>query len=197
MKNRTWISGLASIITLSTLLVVAPVTLSANDNSLPPQSVYNLQVAVEDQLGEITGLDRYKGQPVLLTMFYTSCPHVCPMLISTIKLTESKLSVEERARLRVLTISIDPERDTPENLHQVFQRHSVDSGRWSMVRPKPGDVRKIAGVLGIKYKQLPDGEFSHTTRIILLDRDGTQVASTDQLGRPDEVFLEAIRTSLQ
>jgi protein SCO1/2 len=197
MKNRTWVLGLASILSLSTLLLVVPNTLSANGNSLPPQSVYNLQVSVEDQLGEITGLDRYKGQPVLVTMFYTSCPHVCPMLISTIKLTESKLSAEERAQLRVLTISIDPERDTPENLRQIFQRHSVDSGRWSMVRPKPGDVRTIAGVFGIKYKQLPDGEFSHTTRIILLDRDGTQVASTNQLGRPDAAFLEAIRTSLQ
>ncbi len=197
MKNRTWISVLGSILTLSTLLLVVPITLSANDNSLPPQSVYNLQVAIEDQLGEITGLDRYKGHPVLVTMFYTSCPHVCPMLISTIKLTESKLSVEERAQLRVLTISIDPERDTPENLQQIFQRHSVDSGRWSMVRPLPGDVRTIAGVLGVKYKQLPDGEFSHTTKIVLLDRDGTQVASTNQLGWPDAAFLAAIRTGLR
>jgi len=197
MKSRTWIPGFASIVRLSTLLLVVPITLSANGNSLPPQSVYNLQVAIEDQLGETTGLDRYKGQPVLLTMFYSSCPHVCPMLISTIKLTESKLSVEERAQLRILTISIDPERDTPANLHKIYQRHSVDSGRWSMVRPKSGDVRKIAGVLGIKYKQLPDGEFNHTTKIVLLDRDGTQVASTDQLGRPDAAFLEAIRTSLQ
>ncbi len=66
-----------------------------------------------------------------------------------------------------------------------------------MVRPLPGDVRTIAGVFGIKYKQLPDREFSHTTKIVLLDRDGTQVASTDQLGRPDAVFLEAIRKILQ
>jgi protein SCO1/2 len=66
-----------------------------------------------------------------------------------------------------------------------------------MVRPDPGDLRTIAGVFGVKYKQLPDGEFSHTTRIVLLDREGTQVASTEQLGRHDTAFLEAIRTSLQ
>jgi protein SCO1/2 len=66
-----------------------------------------------------------------------------------------------------------------------------------MVRSEPDDLRTIAGVLGVRYKQLPDGEFNHTTRIILLDRDGTQVASTQQLGRHDAAFLEAIKASLQ
>jgi protein SCO1/2 len=66
-----------------------------------------------------------------------------------------------------------------------------------MVRPDPGDLRTIAGVFGVRYKKLSDGEFNHTTRIILLDQDGTQVASTEQLGRTDVVFLEAIKKSLQ
>ena len=58
-------------------------------------------------------------------------------------------------------------------------------------------MRTIAGVFGIKYKQLPDGEFNHTTKIILLDREGVQVASTSQLGHYDPAFLEAIKKSLQ
>ncbi len=169
---------------------------SSDENPLPPNSVYHLQVSVEDQFGNVTGLDRYRGHPVLVTMFYTSCPHVCPMLISTIRLTESKLSKDERAELRVMTISIDPARDTPEQLRETMERHSVEADRWSMVRSEPGDVRTIAGVFGVKYKQLPDGEFNHTTRIILLDRDGTQLASTTQLGRHDAQFLEAIKASL-
>ncbi len=164
---------------------------------LPSNSVYQLQVPVEDQSGEITGLDRYKGHPVLVTMFYTNCPHVCPMLISTIKIMEHELSDEERADLRVMTISIDPERDTPGQLQETMVRHSVDAIRWSMVRPNPGDLRTIAGVFGVKYRQLPDGEFNHTTRIILLNREGTQVASTEKIGRYDAAFLEAIKTSLQ
>jgi len=191
VKNRTWIAGLAFIVALNVS------TAQSSDGSLlPPSSVYHLQASVEDQCGEITALDRYKGQPVLVTMFYTSCPHVCPLLISTIKLTESKLSAEERADLRVLTISIDPERDTPEKLRETLERHSVDNSRWSMTRSQPGDVRTIAGVFGVRYKQLPDGEFNHTTRIILLDRKGVQVASTEQLGRHDAAFLEAIKASL-
>ena len=192
MNNRKWIAGLVLIVALN-----MPSAQSTDGDSLPPNSVYHLQVSVEDQFGEITGLDRYLGKPVLITMFYASCPHVCPMLISTIKLTESKLSDEERADLRVLTISIDPKRDTPEKLRETIERHSVDASRWSMVRPDPGDLRTIAGVFGVKYKQLPDGEFSHSTKIILLDRDGVTLASSDQIGRQDVVFLESIKTSLR
>ncbi len=179
------------------VLLAASLTPVLADDTLPPNSVYHLQVPVEDQFGEISGLDRYRGKPVLVTMFYTSCPHVCPMLISTIQFTESELSEQELADLRVLTISIDPERDTPEKLRETMERHNVDETRWSMVRSEPGDLRTIAGVFGVRYKKLSDGEFNHTTRVVLLDRDGTQIASTEQLGRTDAVFLEAIKKSLQ
>ena len=197
MIKRKQIWQLVIIVSLILSVVHLSIAQSSGKNSLPANSVYNLQVAIEDQSGNITGLDRYKGHPVLVTMFYASCPHVCPMLISTIKIMEHALSDEERADLRVMTISIDPERDTPEKLQETMERHSVDAVRWSMVRPNPGDLRAIAGVFGVKYKQLPDGEFNHTTRIILLNREGTQVASTEKIGRYDAAFLEAIKTSLQ
>jgi len=197
VNYKSSIAGLSLLAALHMPLVDKSAAQSSDETSLPPNSVYHLQVPVEDQLGEITGLDRYRGNPVLVTMFYASCPHVCPLLISTIQLTESKLSTEERSKLRVLTISIDPDRDTPALLRETMQRHSVDSDRWSMVRSAPDDLRSIAGVFGVRYKQLPDGEFNHTTRIILLDRDGTMISSTEQLGRHDAAFLEAIKLSLQ
>ncbi len=196
MNISKWLAGGTLCIALILLLLNLSTAQSSDENSLPPNSVYQLQVSIEDQFGEITGLDRYRGNPVLVTMFYTSCPHVCPMLISTIKLTESKLSADERAKLRVLTISIDPQRDTPEKLRETSERHHVDSMRWSMARSQPGDLRTIAGVFGIRYKQLADGEFNHSTRIILLDRDGTPLASTEQLSRIDAEFLQAIKSSL-
>lgn len=182
-------------------VILAGVAAHAEDprggDSLPTDSIYQLRVNVADQNGNAVGLDVYYGQPTLVTMFYASCPHVCPMIVSTIKLTESKLSSEERADLRVLAISIDPERDTPDILKETMQRHSVEADRWSMVRPEPGKLRAIAGVLGVKYKQLPDGQFSHSTKIVLLDRTGRQIASTQQLGRYDAEFLKAIRKSLE
>ena len=94
MNYRQLIGGPALIVVLNMLLVDMSSDRAADENTLPPDSVYNLQVSVEDQLGKFSGLDRYRGNPVLVTMFYASCPHVCPLLISTIKLTESKLLSE-------------------------------------------------------------------------------------------------------
>jgi protein SCO1/2 len=200
MTERKCSQGFAAVAVLTISLMsfptIRPVD-AALSGSLPADSVYNLAVNLEDQFGKVHGLDQHKGQATLITMLYASCPHVCPMIISTIKLTESKLSAEEQAGLRVMTISIDPERDTPEALRELMERHAVDESRWSLVRPDPGDLRAIAGVFGFKYKQLPDGEFNHSTKIILLDSDGRQIASTGQLGRHDPAFLEAIKANLR
>ena len=165
--------------------------------SLEPNSVYQLKVNLENQLAESVALNQYQGHPTLVTMFYASCPHVCPMLISTITLTESKLTPGERAELRVLAVSIDPERDTPKLLKQRFEDHSLDGKRWTLTRPELDQVRLVASVLGVKYKQLPSGEFSHSTKIILLDRGGVEVASTNKLGGLDSDFLAEIKAALK
>ena len=69
-----------------------------------------------DQDGKAHGLDVYRGHPVLVTMFYGSCPAACPLIIDTLRAIEKDLTPAQRADLRVLMISIDPERDTPEAL---------------------------------------------------------------------------------
>ena len=99
---------------LAVLLVVAP--LASADSGYPPQSIYNLNAKLIDQSGAVRGLDMHRGHPVLVTMFYGSCPLACPMLIDTLRSFERSLTPAERARIRVVLISIDPERDTTESL---------------------------------------------------------------------------------
>ena len=58
-------------------------------------------------------------------------------------------------------------------------------------------MRAAAGVLGIRYRELADGEFNHTSELVLLDAEGRIVARTDQVGtRPDPRFLAATRALL-
>lgn len=178
------------------LLSAGICTAAAANQDLPSDSVYHLDVELQDQTGKMVKLEDYRGAPVVVTMFYASCPHVCPTIISTIKFTESKLSETQRDHLQVLSISIDPERDTPSVLRESLERHRADPKRWSMTRPAADDLRAISGVFGVKYKQLPDGEFNHTTKLVLLDAEGRQVASTETLGRIDASFLQAIEAEL-
>ena len=159
----------------------------------PDTSIYQLTSRITDQDGREHGLDAYRGHPVVITMFYGTCPHVCPLLISTIQKTELALAPEDRAKLRVLMVSIDPDNDTPQLLREVADRHHVDDTRWKLTRASPADVRKIAAVLGIKYRKLPDGEFNHSTVLTLLDREGVIRARTSRIPGIDEAFLDAIR----
>lgn len=162
----------------------------------PDASLYQLQVVLRGP-GHEAGTDFavFRGQPVLVSMFYGSCPHVCPMLISTIQMLERQLPAEQRANLRVLMLSLDPARDSIEKLAELAAQHNVDSDHWLLARASKHDVRKLAAVLDIKYKQLPDGNFNHTTVIKLLDPRGVPLAQTSRLGVVDQEFLQALQTA--
>ena len=58
-------------------------------------------------------------------------------------------------------------------------------------------MRAIAGLLGIRYRALADGDFNHTTVLVLLDADGRVIARTERVGGlPDPAFLAAVRRTL-
>ena len=110
---------------------------------------------------------------------------------------EKKLTPAEKSRLGIALISMDPKRDDPAALMRVATRRKLDLKRWALLRPRPQDVRPIAGVYGIRYRELADGEFNHTSTLVLLDADGRILARTEQLGAvPDPVFLAAVKKSL-
>ena len=79
----------------------------------------------------------------------------------------------------------------------VVNKRSLDVTRWSLASPKPDGVRSVAGVLGVRYRQLADGDFNHTSALVLLDRDGRIVTRTEHIGsRLDPEFLTSIRQVL-
>lgn len=67
-------------------------------------------------------LSDFRGKVVLIYFGYTWCPDVCPTNLAIIALALQQLTVEERNRVQVLFISVDPERDTPGRLH-TYTRH--------------------------------------------------------------------------
>jgi len=165
--------------------------------ALPTNSVYQLPVALTDQDGRDFRLADRRGKPMLVSMFYSSCQFVCPMLIDTLRDTESKLGAGEREQLGVLMVSIDPAHDTVAVLKQKANERAIATPRWAMARTDAASVRKLAAVLGIQYRALADGEFNHTTALILLDADGRIVARSSQLGNADPAFELKVRQTLQ
>lgn len=156
------------------------------------ESFYELPIALVDQQGKTQPLNLYRGHAVIVTLFYGSCPNACPLLIESIRATERALAAKTREDLRVLMITIDPQRDTPSELAKLVSTRRIDSRRWTVARVTEDDVRLLAAVLGIQYRRLPDGEFNHASVLTLLSPDGELGATTTMLGKPDADFVAAI-----
>jgi len=181
---------------LCACLWAAPLLAAGTEPPLPGDSVYQLDVPLTDQNGVTQRFPALRGKVRIISMFYANCPYVCPMIINTIKQTENALTEAQRAQTGVLLISLDPERDTPEELKKVETTRHLDGSRWMLVRTPAGDVRKLAALLGIQYRALENRDFNHSTAIILLDADGRIRATSDHIGEPDPEFESALKALL-
>lgn len=76
----------------------------------------DLKFSLTGENGETVTEARYQGEAVVLFFGYTHCPDYCPTTLTALAQALQKLSPEEREQLRVLFVSVDPERDTPELL---------------------------------------------------------------------------------
>jgi protein SCO1/2 len=161
----------------------------------PPRSdsIYELAESLVDQDGRKVGLDLFRGHPVLISMFYSTCRDACPLLIADLRRIERELPASTRADLRVVLVSIDPGHDTPEALRALARAHGLDTSRWRLLGAPDDTVREVAAVLGIRYRRLPDGSFNHSSVITLLDRSGVILARVEGLGQPIDALQESLR----
>lgn len=187
----------AALLAAVSFVSAAALAQSATVRPLPRDSIYHLPAVLIDQNGKSADWRAHRGRPQMVAMFYTSCRYICPLIVDSAKGIEHALTPAERARLGILLISMDPARDTPAALKSVFDRRKLDAARWSLASPQAGDVRAIAGALGIRYRALADGEFNHSSALVLLDAEGRIVARTERMGaRPDPEFLAAVKRAL-
>ena len=186
-----------NMLLVAALAAFGPTQSRAVATPLPGNSVYQLQATLLDASGRSRKWADFRGQPRIATMFYSSCPYMCPLIIESGKAIDKSLTPAERARLGVVMVSLDPKRDSPAALTALVKKRGIDPKRWTLLRPEPKDVRPLAAVLGVKYRALADGEFNHTSVLILLDADGHILARTESIGvKPDPEFLAAVRKAL-
>jgi protein SCO1 len=177
-------------------LCAIPAASPAASADLPRSSVYQLDASLTDQDGIAShwrdGANPPAG-PRIVGMFYSRCDYVCPMLFEAVKSIEASLPVEARQHLQVGLITLDPARDDTAALKKTALQRAGDPARWHLYRTHTTDVRELAGVLGVQYRQLSNGEFNHSTLMILLDGQGIELARTEQIAKPDARFLQAVR----
>ena len=186
MRARPWHAVPLALLALRALAAPA---------AEPSESLYQLKAPLTAQDGRAVGLDVYRGKPLLVTMFYASCQATCPLIIDTLRAVEKKLPSDQVKKLRVLLVSIDSDHDTPEVLTATARERRIDLSRWTLARADERTVRQVAAALGVQYRKLPAGGFSHATQISVLDGPGKILAHSDQLGRVDDKLVAAMATA--
>lgn len=181
---------------LLALLLLSFGAVGKTTHPLPTDSIYHLKVELIDQAGHAAPLGARRGRPQLVSMFYASCQMVCPMIVDSMQATWKALPVDARRRLDLLAVSFDPARDSVAVLGSYAGRRHLAAPPWTLARTSAAQARQLSGVLGLQYRQLPDGEFNHSSELILLDAEGRIVARTSRIGRLDDTFVRAVREHL-
>jgi protein SCO1 len=116
-------------------------------------------------------------------------------LVAEIQRIETELPPSVRADVRVVLVSLDPARDTPDALQAFARARHIDESRWRLLRAPDDTVREIAAALGQKYRRLSDGSFNHSSLITLLDVSGSIVTRVEGIGKPHRELVERLRAS--
>ena len=132
-----------------------------------------------NQSGKTITLADFRGRPLLLTFVYTRCPlpDYCPRMSNNFREILQKLQASPAAyeNAQLLTISIDPEFDTPVVLQNYGQHFTgkldPQFQHWQFATGSPQEVRKAADFFGMSYNT-KDGQIIHNLRTVLIGADG-------------------------
>jgi protein SCO1/2 len=144
-----------------------------------------------DQTGKPLALEDLRGRAVVLDFIYTHCPGPCPVLTGILRDTQQALSPELRARTRFVSITLDPERDTPEVLAAYARSHGLDTSDWSLLTGDAAAVGAVLAAYGVGTEQAEGAEIQHMVATFVIGPDG-QIARTFLGTRhtPEDVVAE-------
>ena len=188
--NKPALGALIASLALSAMVTAAPRQVSA---ALPGESLYQLDLLLQDSAGRPVQLSSLRGRPLLITLFYSHCTSICPMITLELQDLYRQLTSRQQARLRVLMVSLDAKRDAPEELQAFKEQHAIHEEGWIIARAKSGDVRVLAAVLGVRYRELSDGSFNHSAVIVAADSQGVIRGRTSELTVADPAFVDLVR----
>jgi protein SCO1/2 len=150
--------------------------------------------------GRAFGSEELRGHVYVASFFFTRCPSVCPTLMKGMATLQRRFRDENLDSVRLVSISVDPDHDTPERLRAALPGYGVDSSRWTLLTGPRDRVRALAvdGFrIAVGEPQATDAgilDIAHAAKLLLVDGDGALrgLYDGDALGL-DEVFWRARR----
>src|SRR5713101_6057742 len=145
----------AGIVALAAMTVAAPGTVAAQGNRRGENYFPNLPVVTQDGKTLKFYDDVIKGKIVLISFIYTNCPDICPLTTARIAQVVEKLGEAVGRDIFLISMTVDPERDTPQRLKEFSQAFGAGRG-WLFLTGRPEDISAINFKRGDKSRRLDE-----------------------------------------
>ena len=157
-----------------------------------------------DEQNKIITDEVIKGKVCVVEYFFTTCGSICPIMNQQMQRVQT--AFDENAAFEILSFTVDPENDRPEQLLQYAKSHAYRAGQWHFITGKKEALYSLARTSFFVLKpaeaaNLGDAgsDFIHTNNFVLVDQDrhirgyydGTNAAEVDQLILDIENLLES------
>lgn len=146
-------------------------------------------------------LHELKGQALAITFIFTRCPlaNYCPLMTSHFLTVQRELGKDSPTLLgkdsptlkwHLLSLSFDPEHDTPNQLQRYRQAHGVNAERWTFATGKPGAIAAFGAHFGLTVS-FTEGFLNHNLRTVVIDTAGrVQHIFKGNEWKPEELLWE-------
>ena len=145
---------------------------------------------VEDEVFELQSL---YGKPVVISLIYTSCHHVCPLITENIA---DNVDIAREAlgddAFTVVTIGFDWQVDTPERMRMYASGRRINDERWHFLSGDAQSVRAISNKLGFQYFPSAKG-FDHLSQTTILDAEGRVYRQVYGVKFEAQAFVEPLK----
>ena len=165
--------GLALLLSSTSLAGAA----SAPHSTLKPVERRQVNLSIDDftltdQGGNSFQFKNLRGKVVVVAFAYTTCADVCPLITAALRQVQSKLSVDERNASYLLTVTTDPEIDSPKVLAGYAKRYGAELDGWSFLTGSETALRSVWKNFGVGVKRKGRGLVDHTPLTAIVDRHG-------------------------
>jgi len=133
-----------------------------------------------DQRGLPVTLSNLRGRVVVVTFIYTRCPlpDYCPRMITNLAAVRDRFRDRLDSDIVLLTVTFDPQYDTPERLAAFARAQKADVPGWHFLTGDATGIKQVCDAFGVEY--WPDsGLITHTLQTAVVDREGRLAAAVE------------------
>ena len=113
-----------------------------------------------------------RGKVVAVAFIYTFCVDTCPILTPMMSFIQDQLGADFGTKIAFVSITVDPERDSPEVLKEYAQAFGANLAGWSFLTGPSDAIRDVTRRYGVFASKSADGSVDHTFLTSIIDRRG-------------------------